>query len=131
MPPVALNGSAQAFRIEAVPVDGLDEPITRAALLGHSAKSVDDLLANPTDREKPSRSNQAREHVLDILEQEGQQESDALDARVAAETGLAAKTVRNTRSDLSREGLIRANPDKDEYGAVKRWLVSRTGAPRT
>ncbi len=40
----SLNGAGQAFRIEAVPVDGLDEPITVAVALGESAKSVEDLL---------------------------------------------------------------------------------------
>jgi hypothetical protein len=42
----SLNGSAQAFRIEAVDVPGLTEPITRAVELGESGKSVDDLLGS-------------------------------------------------------------------------------------
>ena len=41
----SLNGSAQAFRIEAVDVEGLTEPITRAVELGASTKDVEDLLA--------------------------------------------------------------------------------------
>lgn len=123
----SLNGNAQAFRIEAVPVDGLIEPITRAVELGASAKDVETLLgALPAE----TKTDRARELILDILETDGEQESDTLDARVARETGLAAKTVRNARSQLSKDGLVRPVPDKDEYGEIVRWLVVRTGAPR-
>jgi hypothetical protein len=125
----SLNGSAQAFRIEAVPIQGLAEPITKAVELGEYTKSVDDLLSNPS-RQPESRTDQARELLLDILDNDGAQESDALDARVANETGLAAKTVRNVRSKLSDEGLVRPSPVKDEAGTVLRWTVARTGAPR-
>ena len=123
----SLNGSAQAFRIEAVPVDGLAEPITRAVELGESAKSVEDLLgAKPPE----TRTGQARELILDVLDADGWQESDTLDARIARETGLAVKTVKNARVKLKDEGLIRTWPNKDETGAITRWLVARTGAPR-
>jgi len=123
----SLNGAGLMFRIEAVPVEGLAEPITRAVELGESTKDVETLLgAQPT----VSKSGRARELILDILEAEGEQESDALDARVARETGLAAKTVRNARSRLREEGLVLAVPDKDQFGEIKRWLVTRTGAPR-
>lgn len=125
----SLNGSAQAFRIEAVEVEGLAEPITRAVELGASSKSVDDLLAIQHNGE--SRTHQARELLLDILDQDGPQESDALDARVARDTGLAVKTIKNARTKLKDEGLIRVHPDKDENGAILRWKVSRTLAART
>jgi predicted transcriptional regulator len=124
----SLNGSAQAFRIEAVDVPGLTEPITRAVELGASSKSVDDLLAARTA--EPSRTDRARDLILDILEGEGAQESDALDARVANETGLSARTIRNLRGELKNEGLIRAAPVKGDTGAVASWQVVRTAAPR-
>lgn len=124
----SLNGSAQAFRIEAVTVEGLTEPITLAVALGESAKSVEDLLE--TRRSGETKTDRARELILDILEDEGPQESDALDARVASETGLAAKTVKNARNALRNEGLIKSYPDKDELGTILRWRVSRTAAPR-
>ncbi len=57
-------------------------------------------------------------------------ESDSLDARVAKETGLAARTVRDLRMDLRNEGLVKSQPEKDETGAVTRWLVYRTQARR-
>jgi hypothetical protein len=124
----SLNGSAQAFRIEAVEVPGLDEPITKAVALGESAKSVDDLISARTRGD--SKSAAARELILDILEGDGAQESDALDARIAATTGLVAGTIKNLRTRLKDEGLIKVFPEKDEHGEITRWLVSRTQAPR-
>jgi hypothetical protein len=62
-------------------VEGLIEPITLAVPLGESAKSVDQLLV-ARDRSEP-KSSRAREMILDILEGEGDQESGALDARIA------------------------------------------------
>ena len=93
---------AQVFRIDAVAVAGLAEPITLAVDLGQSAKSVDDLLAGA---HKETKTTLARELILNILEGEGEQESDAIDARVARETGLAAGSVRNLRTALKNEGL--------------------------
>jgi putative DNA primase/helicase len=124
----SLNGSAQAFRIEAVDVPGLDEPITVAVDLGESGKSVDALLEirNVPD----TKSGKARDLILDVLEERGEQESDALDAHVAQQTGLSARTVRNVRMDLSKEGLVKPAPERDELGTVVRWMIHRTGAPR-
>jgi predicted transcriptional regulator len=50
----------------------------------------------------------ARELILDVLEAApGRQlESDTLDAKIAAETGLAAKTIKNLRTELKEKGLI-------------------------
>ena len=126
----SLNGAAQAFRIEPVDVEGLTEPITRALCLGESSKSVDDLLSTGGGSGE-SGSSRARELILDILEAEGAQESDELDARVARETGLAAKTVKNVRTKLKDAGLVKVLPDKDETGAIVRWRVHRTQAERT
>ena len=124
----SLNGAGQVFRIDAVDVAGLTEPITLAVALGESAKSVDDLLA-VRDRNE-SKSSHARELILDILEDEGDQVSDALDARVAAATGLKAGTMKNVRLGLKDKGLVKMYADKDEFGAVVRWHVGRTQAPR-
>jgi hypothetical protein len=124
----SLNGSAQAFRIDAVDVPGLKEPITLAVELGESAKTVGDLLALPAAGE--TKTARARELVLDILDGELEYESDALDARVAQETGLAAGTIRNVRMKLKDEGLLKVYPFKDEHGKIVRWLVARTAAPR-
>lgn len=84
------------------PVAGLKEPVTIAVALGESSKSVDELLA--TRERSDSKSTRARELILDILEGEGDQESDTLDARVASEIGLSARTVRDVRMKLGDEG---------------------------
>lgn len=121
------HGNGESFRIELRDVDGLAEPVTYAAELGASTKDVDELLAAP---KRTSRSQVARELILDIIEREGEQESDTLDARVARETGVAAKTVQNQRGELKNLGLIRNVPVKDEHGEILRWKVARTGAQR-
>src|SRR5207247_8783075 len=107
---------------------GLEYEVTRAGWIGDSSKSVETMLSNGAAKE-PSKSQAARELILDILDAEGEQESDGLDARVALETELAVGTIRNARTRLSKQdGLIRNYPQKDEFGEITRWLVGRTGA---
>lgn len=117
------------FRIEGVKLPELENEVTRACWLGDSSKDVETMLSSRN--KEPSKSAAARELILDILENDGEHESDALDARVARETGLAARTVQNERKALAKEGLVKPTPEKDEFGAVLRWIVSRTQAPRT
>jgi hypothetical protein len=120
----------RTFRIEGVLVDGLENEVTRVAWIGDSEKSVETLIGQA--RKEPSKSASARELILDVLEAAPDQtmESDELDARVAREMGLAAKTIQNLRSDLKREGLIKPVPEKDADGVIERWLIVRTGASR-
>jgi hypothetical protein len=120
------RGSARRFRIELRDV-GLLEPVTYAVELGESLKDVDELL---TSTRRASKSQSARDLILDILETEGDQESDAFDARVAAETGVTAKTVRNQRGELKNVGLVKSVPHKDEHGTILHWTIVRTSAPR-
>jgi predicted transcriptional regulator len=124
--------AGRQFRIEGVLLDGLEEEVTRAVWDGDSMVDIEELFASSGDKEKksPSKSSQAREYILDVLDEEGEQESDALDARVAQACGLKAKTVRNLRSELSDQGLIKARALKDEFGSVEEWRVYRTLAPR-
>jgi predicted transcriptional regulator len=88
------------------------------------------MLTNGGATKEASPSSTARTLILDILDTEGEQESDELDARVASEAGISAKTVRNLRGKLKAEGLIAPHPEKDEFGTVTRWVVRRTLAPR-
>jgi hypothetical protein len=115
------------FRIEGVTLPGLENEVTRAVWLGDSIKSVEEML---TSGARVNRSTTAKELILDILDAEGDKESDALDAQVAQATGLAAGTVRQLRGVLKNEGLVKAFPEKDETGAILRWLVGRTLVPR-
>ena len=108
---------------------GFTESVVCAVEDGVSDVDIDAQLNG--DNEKPNTATgQARELILDILEDGDKFESDELDARVARETGLAAKTVRNTRSALAKEGLIQPYPEKDEYGEIVCWKVYRTAAQR-
>jgi hypothetical protein len=122
----------RAFRLELVDVPPATE-ITRLVPAGESTKNVEELLgvksgggSTGSAEAKTSHSAEAREQIIDLLDDGGEMESDELDALVAKSTGLAAKTVRNIRSELASAGLVRNRPEKDEYGAIKRWLVHRT-----
>jgi energy-coupling factor transporter ATP-binding protein EcfA2 len=120
------SGTARSFRIEATTVEGLAEPITKAVEHGESNKSVDDLLAATRTADGTSRTADARELILSVLEREGDQESDALDARIANETGLKARTVVNIRKQLADDGFIKPHPERDEFGSIVCWKVGRT-----
>src|SRR5262249_22062343 len=123
-------GAAQAFRIDAVDVAGVTEPITLAVPQGESAKSVETLLA-ATNNGAPKRSDQARELILDLTEANpAGLETDTLDAQLAAATGLKARTVRDVRIKLNVEVHTKATPEKDDDGEITRWLTVRTQAPR-
>ncbi len=117
------------FRIEGHLLDGHEHEVTRMVELGASAKDPDELLATRRPRQS-SKSDAARTLILRSLQAaEGQSlESDVLDAEIAKRTGLEAKTVRNIRSEMRKEGLVRAVPQKDEEGEVQRWFVTLTGA---
>ena len=46
-------------------------------------------------------------------------------------SGLNARTVRNLRTELGHDGLLRSKPERDETGAAKRWHVLLTEAAQT
>jgi AAA domain len=103
------NGDAQAFRIEAVEVPGLAEPITRAVELGVSEKSVDDLILVT---EKPAvRVNTAdvRAAILEALST-GEKSRDYLDEICYSELGVNADTVyKSGLAPLRKTGQIGAH----------------------
>ena len=68
------------FRIEGVKLPELENEVTRAVWLGDSSKDVGTILSSGNAKE-PTRRRTRPELVLDILDNEGEQESDALDAR--------------------------------------------------
>jgi hypothetical protein len=121
---------SRMFRIEGVPLPGLENEVTCGTWIGDSHKNIEEMFAKGGDKQ-PSKSATARELLLDILESEGDQESDTLDARVAGETGLAARTVQNQRKELVAEGLVKVFVvARNEDGTVATWGVRRTQAPR-
>ena len=77
-----------------------------------------------------SKSDAAKRLILDQLHAAAghQMESDVLDAEIARRTGLSARTVRDIRTDMRAAGLVRALPEKDSEGEIKRWFVTLTGA---
>ena len=124
------GNTGRAYRLELRDVPPATE-ITCLVPEGESTKDVEQLLVGKTGSEPASKSAKARELILDILDGEGPQESDTFDARIAAEAGISAKTVRNLRSQLSADGLIKAHPlHRNEDGTVAKWSVGRTLAPR-
>jgi len=116
----------RAFAIEEVAL-GNGITSTRCQFNG-IGKDVEDVLAKPKNT---SKTKAAKILMLDILDEEGKQESDALTARVAQETGLAVKTVKNAKTDLKDDGLIKFTPgEKNAEGKPLSWLVYRSLAPR-
>jgi len=125
-----LSGSGLMLRVEGHSLPGLDgEEVTRARIIGESSKDPDELLVVKT-RQKTSKSDAARRLILELLYATARRtmESDTLDAEVAKRTGLAARTVRDIRTDMRKEGLVRPTPEKDSEGEIQRWLVTLTGA---
>jgi hypothetical protein len=99
------NGSAQAFRIDAVTVTGLAEPITLAIELGESAKSVDDLLSAPKEPGRiPADAVQAT--ILQALET-GEKSRSYLDEVCKDDLDAYPDTVyKSGLSPLKAAGLI-------------------------
>ena len=44
---------------------------------------------------------------------------------------MGARTVRNLRTQIGKDGLIKSVPERDEHGQPKRWFVVRTNAARS
>jgi hypothetical protein len=125
------RNAGRAFRLELVDVPPATE-ITLAVGQGESLKDVEELLAAASNGKAvpANKSAAARETLLDILDAEGEQESNTIDARVAQTNGIAAKTVQNLRTKLRDDGLIANVPIRDESGTITEWRVKRTKAPR-
>lgn len=102
------NGAAQAFRIDAVPVPGLAEPITLAVALGESAKSVDELLAGPSGGAARVSSDELQSLIVKELGS-GDKSRDYLDAVALDELGARPDTVYKSGLDpLRKAGRAKA-----------------------
>ncbi len=126
---VPRGDSGRRYRLEGRTLPGFTESVVSAVEDGASDVDVDAELAGHKPTE--SASAQAREIILLTLQESGgSMESDRLDAVVAAEAGVSAKTVQNLRGELRTEGLIRSVvAERHESGfGVKRWRVELTNA---
>ena len=111
------NGSAQAFRIEAVTVPGLDEPITLAVELGESAKSVDDLISK-TNTDAPQRVDpQAVQATILHALATGEKSRTYLDQVCADDLGATTDTVYDAASPPSKT-TAKSNHAKTEPPAA-------------
>jgi len=116
------KNEGRTFRMELANIVDGGEPVTKAVEIGPSSKQVDNLLGSS------SKSQHARQLILETLADGRKVESDQFDADIAHETGLSARTIKDLRGKLGKEGFLRAVPEKDNAGAVTRWLVARTNA---
>jgi energy-coupling factor transporter ATP-binding protein EcfA2 len=119
----SLNGSAQAFRIDAVDVAGLTEPITLAVALGESAKSVDDLLTGEPVRTARVSGEELQALILRELAT-GEKSRDYLNAAASDELGASADSVyRSGLAPLREAGQVRAQ----KAGLNDGWYWHTTG----
>jgi hypothetical protein len=109
------RGAAQGFRIELRDV-GLKEPITYAAELGESGKSVDQLLATRLVPKGAKRAS-VKELILRELKR-GPQALDRLKALAADEIDASGETVWRAANGLKAEGKV----DRSNSGPGTPWL---------
>ena len=94
--------SGRRFRLEGTDAPRFHRVSRRAIEDGVSDIDVDAELSGAKSE---STSDQARDLLIETLrEADGKMESDALDAAVAAATGLKARSVRNLRIDMNTKG---------------------------
>lgn len=132
MPP---GTPGRRFRIEAATVetDGGPSDVSRVRWEGESGVDVEELLA-ASRTASASKSESARDLMLATLHAAPGRRMNAeeFDVLIAGQTGVAAKTVQNLRSELGAKGRgwLKAIPVKDEQGEVLHWDVGLTdGAP--
>jgi hypothetical protein len=121
----SLNGSAQAFRIEAVGVEGLTEPITRAVALGESAKSVEDLVGTSPQSTTRVAAELVQGVILGALAT-GEKSRRYLDEACSDELGVKPDSVYQSGLKPLREaGRIRAR--KDGLNGAWQWRIEESG----
>lgn len=122
--------SGRRYRLESAQFLDWEETVVVAVEDGESVADIDELLGK---QRVSSNSEGAREEIVRLLREEGgQMESDLLDGRVAEETGLTARTVRDLRTELGDRGWLRSVPMKNVDGRIDHWEVALTNfAPVT
>lgn len=117
----SLNGSAQGFRIEAVEVEGLKEPITLAVALGESVKSVEELVgAKPTGKARVA-ADVVQKTIIDALTT-GEKSRHYLDEVCGDELGVKPDTVwKSGLEPLRKTGRISSY--KDGFSGGWNWRL--------
>jgi hypothetical protein len=105
------------LRIEGVQVEGHEHDVAYARVVGESHKDPDELLLAKRARNS-SRSDTARAILASVLSAVpgGSMESDMLDSEVARRSGLSARTIRDIRMEMRKQGFVRASPDQGLRG---------------
>jgi len=121
------------FHVGDVLLDGHRQPTPKAEILGTSMKDPDELLAARGPRDDPTRTDEAKHILLEMLlaQPTYSMPCDYLDTLVAEKTGLAVQTLRNLRSKIGSKGtgLIRVWRERpDDKNAP--WWVGLTEAGR-
>ena len=125
----SLNGSAQAFRIDAVEVEGLSEPITLAVALGESEKSVEDLIGAKPDGRVRVPAERVQEAILEALAT-GEKSRAYLDEACGDELGVNSDTVyKSGLAPLRKAGQIRAR--KEGLNEGWRWRLESNSPDTT
>jgi hypothetical protein len=123
------EGVRQMLRAELVEVGETRIPVPRLTRAGDSPVGVAEAMSGE-HKEKETKTLTAAKLILDILEDEGEQKQSVLFDRVAEETGLSPKTIRNK----AYFGIIKPGDGglvavrKDQYQGE--LTISRTSTQR-
>lgn len=119
----APNGAAQAFRIDAVQVADLEDPITLAVPLAESAKSVDDLLAGEKNATGARVSGEQLQALILRELATGAKSRDYLNVVADDELGASKDSVyRQGYVPLRDTGRVKAS--KDGLGGGWYWQLA-------
>jgi hypothetical protein len=125
---------SRRFRIIGVHVVEGGEPVAKAEFLDGPGKDVDELLQAEQGALAAPKTRQAKVAILDTLEAPEARsngiESDNLTTKIATQYRMSARTVKNAKTALKGDGLIKFVPQKDDSGRILQWRVHRTLADR-
>ena len=121
--------AGRRFRLEGRMLPDFTESVVCAVEDGASDVDVDSELAGKTKRGAVGERIRARNdprHAAGFGWADGV--GPARRGRCRGSRAVAAKTVKNLRSELREKGWLRSVPDKDEHGEIQRWYVALTNA---
>jgi AAA domain len=116
------------LQVESVVMEEHDTEVARMRMLGESNKDPDELLMAKRAK-RTTRSDTARIVMAQVLLNEpgGEMNSDVLDTEVARRSGLSARTIRNIRMAMNKQGYLRAKPVRQPGSIeVTEWIAVLT-----